>query len=115
MALKRELNLPNKSTSKVYLNTSSVKTLSPGLENDFKNIINDLSAISKSYQAMAKDKNTRGAWQDVANRCTQSCQENAGELQKIQNNLQSQLMASTWDYMEAMLKLNNVADAASNL
>ena len=115
MALQAELEIPNLSTSDAWIDSSQIKTLQSSLDKDFRSIISDLSAISKAYKTMAKDKSTKGAWQDVAERCTKSCQENADQLANLDDNLQQQLNAAAWDYIESLLKIHNVGEAASNI
>lgn len=108
MALKSELTLANKSTSKVYIDAPGVQSSFSAIKKDLANINADLAAIQRAYTALKNDKNTKGAWSEVATNCVASCKKNTSDMNNISSNLSDQLIYAMADYVLAIQKLNGV-------
>ena len=109
-----KIELPNMKNDGFSVDTAKIDEYKELIAKDLKNLITDVDGIKTAYTKMAKDKDTKGTWQTVANTCVEKAKKYHTNLSSTKNKLSSNLTDSLLAYILAFIQSATQVQAAAD-
>ena len=113
VATSTKLNLVNKDAAKFFINPSPAISGKATIKNDMKKIINEIDAIKKQYNTLAKDKSTKGVWKETAQLSVKKAKAYKSNLNTVSSKLESKIDSAIISYIISQIEKLTQAQTAA--
>ena len=116
MALKKTIQLTNKSEDALYIDEDAVVAAKSRIKSDLKNIIQVLNNIEKHYKVLRDHKDTKGDWKTLATSCVKKSNTYETKMKNDRASLEDAIDNAIQTYVLTQIKeLRKAQQAADNI